>query len=83
MYAKRRVDIMKNTILEDMYKKGKYNPITLEYYLNCLTYIVTHINPNIIIHRISGDAPKNLLIAPDWNRHKKWVLSKLASQKRL
>ena len=67
--------IVKNTILEDMYKKGKYNPITLEYYLNCLTYIVTHINPNIIIHRISGDAPKNLLIAPDWNRHKKWVLN--------
>lgn len=67
--------IVKNTILEDMYKKGKYNPITLEYYLNCLTYIVTHINPNIIIHKISGDAPKNLLIAPDWNRHKKWVLN--------
>lgn len=67
--------IVKNTILEDMYKKGKYNPITLEYYLKCLTYIVTHINPNIIIHRISGDAPKNLLIAPDWNRHKKWVLN--------
>lgn len=67
--------IVKNTILENMYLNGEYTPITLEYYLDCLTYIITHINSNIVIHRISGDAPKDLLIAPDWNRHKKWVLN--------
>ena len=67
--------IVKNTILENMYLNGEYTPITLEYYLDCLTYIITHINSNIVIHRISGDAPKNLLIAPDWNLHKKWILN--------
>ena len=67
--------IVKNTILENMYLNGEYTPITLEYYLDCLTYIITHINSNIVIHRISGDAPKDLLIAPDWNLHKKWILN--------
>ena len=33
------------------------------------------IKPNFIIHRITGDAPKDLLIAPEWNSHKKWVLN--------
>lgn len=67
--------IVKNTILEKMYESGEYTPITLEYYLNQLSYIITHIKPNFIIHRITGDAPKDLLIAPEWNSHKKWVLN--------
>lgn len=67
--------VIKNTILADMYFNGKYEPISLEYYLDALTYIITHISPNIVIHRITGDAPKDLLIAPKWNLHKKWVLN--------
>lgn len=67
--------VIKNTILADMYYKGNYEPISLEYYLEVLKYIITHISPNIVIHRITGDAPKDLLIAPEWNSHKKWVLN--------
>lgn len=67
--------VVKNTILEDMYNKGEYSPISFEYYMECLEYILTHISPNLIIHRISGDAPKDLLVAPNWNLHKKWVLN--------
>lgn len=69
--------IISNTKLEKLYLNNKYSPITFEYYMKCLTYIITHINPNIIIHRISGDAPKDLLIAPNWNTHKKLVLNGL------
>ena len=69
--------VVKNTTLADMYYNKTYTPITLDYYLESLVYILTHINPNIVIHRISGDAPKDLLIAPDWNLHKKWVLNGL------
>ena len=60
-----------------MYFNGKYTPISLEYYLDCASYILTHISPDIIIHRVSGDAPKDLLIAPDWNLHKKWIINGL------
>lgn len=69
--------VVKNTRLADMYFNGKYTPISLEYYLDCACYILTHISPDIIIHRVSGDAPKDLLIVPDWNLHKKWIINGL------
>ena len=69
--------IIKNTILAKLYKENKYSPLSLEEYLNSVTYILTHISPEIIIHRISGDAPKDLLLAPEWNLHKKWILNGL------
>lgn len=67
--------VVKNTVLADMFFSGQYEPISLEYYLESLTYVVTHISPNVVIHRISGDSPKDLLVSPEWNLHKKWVLN--------
>ena len=67
--------VVENTVLADMYAKGLYQPISLDYYLECATYILTHISPDIVIHRISGDAPKDLLVAPEWNSHKKWIIN--------
>ena len=67
--------IVKNTVLASMYYNKEYEPITLDYYLDALTYVITHVRPDLIIHRISGDAPKDLLVAPEWNLHKKWVLN--------
>ena len=69
--------VIENTKLADMYQKGEYTPITLEEYLESVCYILTNISPSIVIHRVSGDAPKDLLIAPNWNLHKKWILNGL------
>ena len=60
-----------------MYEQGSYTPITYDEYMDSLCYIITHLRPDIVIHRISGDAPKDLLIAPDWDIHKKWVMNGL------
>ena len=67
--------IVKNTELCNLYNNGKYTPITLDEYMYSVSYILTHIRPNIVIHRLSADAPKNLLVAPEWNSHKKWILN--------
>lgn len=69
--------VVKNTKLAEMYQKSDYTPITLEEYLDSVCYILTNISPSVVIHRVSGDAPKDLLIAPDWNLHKKWILNGL------
>ncbi|MCI9063315.1 MAG: TIGR01212 family radical SAM protein [Clostridia bacterium] len=69
--------VIKDTVLANMYYDGIYEPISLDYYLDSVSYILTHISPNIVIHRVSGDSPKDLLIAPEWNLHKKWVLNGL------
>lgn len=67
--------VVENTILANMYKNNLYTPISLDEYMDNLVYILTHINPNFVIHRITGDAPKDLLLAPEWNSHKKLVLN--------
>ena len=67
--------VVKNTKLAEMYENGEYTPMDLDEYFEDLTYIVTHLKPNIVIHRICADAPKDILISPDWNAHKKWVLN--------
>lgn len=69
--------IIKNTVLNKLYEGNKYKPITYEEYMSNLTYIITHINPEIIVHRISADPPEDLLVAPEWCLHKKWVLNGL------
>lgn len=69
--------VIKGTKLADMYTNKEYVPITLDEYLESASYVLTHISPNIIIHRISGDAPKDLLLAPEWNLHKKWIMNGL------
>ena len=66
-----------NTFCAKLYEKCLYSPISYDYYMDCLVYVITHISPKLIIHRISGDAPKDLLVAPTWNLHKKKVLNGL------
>lgn len=67
--------VIENTQLADLYRAGEYTPMTLEYYIENACYILTHISPDVVIHKISGDAPKELLIAPEWNLHKKLILN--------
>ena len=69
--------VVENTGLANLYYSGEYVPISFDYYMDCLVYVLTHINPNVVIHRIVADAPKDLLVAPSWNLHKKWVLNGL------
>lgn len=66
--------VVENTKLADMYKNGEYKALDLDDYIETLIDIMTHLKPEFIIHRISGDAPKDILLAPYWNKHKMWIL---------
>lgn len=66
--------VVEHTALADMYRKGEYQALDLDDYIETLIDILTHLNPNFVIHRISGDAPKDILVAPSWNKHKMWIL---------
>ncbi len=67
--------IIKNTQLEKMFLDNEYTPLTLEEYIDTVTLIIGYLRKDIILHRISGDAPKDMLVAPEWNLHKKWILN--------
>lgn len=50
---------------------------TKEKYLDLLITCIEHLRPNIVIHRVTGDAPKALLLAPLWSSNKRDVLNSL------
>lgn len=67
--------VVQNTQLEKMLQKGEYIPLSFDEYMYELLYIVSHLDKKIVIHRICADAPKNILVEPEWNSHKKWILN--------
>lgn len=69
--------VMKNTRLEEMYKSGDYTPPTLDEYAEGAAYIVSHLSPDTVVHRLTGDCPSGLLVAPEWNSDKHAVIKKI------
>ena len=67
--------IIKNTVLEKLYLNGEYKPLELCEYVDKVCEILEHLKKDIVICRITGDAPKDILIAPEWNLHKKWIIN--------
>lgn len=71
--------ILKGTDLADLYESGKVNALTKEAYVELVTDCIAALSPSICIHRITGDGPKSLLLAPDWSRNKRDVLNSIHS----
>ncbi|MBQ5674888.1 MAG: TIGR01212 family radical SAM protein [Lachnospiraceae bacterium] len=69
--------VLKDTDLANWYEAGVFEVYNLEEYLHILTECIAQLNKNIIIHRVTGDGPKDLLIAPDFSRNKRLVLNSL------
>lgn len=72
--------VLKNTVLADMYYNGKYKPLTLEEYSDMLCRCIEILPPNVVIHRLTGDPPKRIMIAPEWAADKKRVLNHISSE---
>ena len=66
--------VMKDTALERMYREGKYTPPTLEEYIDLAAYVLCHIPPETVVHRLTGDCPEGLLVAPEWNADKNKII---------
>lgn len=69
------VYVVEDTKLAEMYEKGEYKSIEFEEYVDEVCYCLNNINPQVVVHKITGDAPKDLLIAPEWNLHKKRIMN--------
>lgn len=67
--------VLKNTKLCEWFICGKYQPISLKYYVDAVVNIIKNLNKNIVVCRITGDPPKDLLVAPEWQTHKKLVVN--------
>ena len=69
--------ILKGTELALLYEQTPFPVMSMEEYLDLVIDCVSLLPPEIVIHRITGDGPKNLLIAPLWSANKRLVLNTL------
>lgn len=67
--------VLKGTDLEKDYQAGKFDVLEMDEYFALLKSALELIPPKIVIHRLTGDGPKKLLIAPMWTANKKNVLN--------
>lgn len=62
--------VSKRTQLEVLYQQKKVKILSLEEYIPILLNFLKHLDPEIIIQRLFGEAHRNLHVAPDWTKDK-------------
>lgn len=73
--------VLKHTALESVYKNTPwiFHYMDINDYVEILGECIEYLNPDTVIHRMTGDGPKSILIAPLWSGNKKLVLNTINS----
>ncbi len=69
--------VMEGTRLADMYREKLYTPPTFDAYTSLAARALESLGDSIVVHRITGDCPPGLLVAPAWNADKQAVISEI------
>ncbi|WP_333886639.1 TIGR01212 family radical SAM protein [Clostridium sp.] len=65
--------LMKHTPMVQLYNEGKLRFMEQQEYVNIICKALSNTRSDIVIHRLTGDSPRNLLIEPKWSL-KKWEI---------
>ena len=69
------LQVLKDTRLEEFYLNGGFDLLTMDEYVSLVAEALGRIPKNVVIHRLTGDPPRKLLVAPEWTLNKKAVLN--------
>lgn len=69
--------ILKGTDLLADYNMGKFSVMTMDEYIDILCDCIEVLPKNVIIHRLTGDGDKKILVATKWSGDKKRVLNSI------
>ena len=69
--------VLRGTDLAKDYEAGKFEVLTEDAYMEILRQCLAVIPPQMVIHRLTGDGPKRILVAPLWSGDKKHVLNRV------
>ena len=72
--------ILRGTQLAKEYEREPFPVLSLEKYADLVVDCIAELPESVVIHRISGDGPKALLISPLWSKNKKVVLNTIQKQ---
>lgn len=71
------LQVLEGTELAQIYKTSPFKIFTMEEYANLLVKCLKLLPQQTVVHRITGDGPKRILIEPKWCGNKKAVLNYL------
>lgn len=74
--------IMKNTPLEEYYQNNKFPILSIEEYVDIVSNQLRYLSDNVVVHRVTGDSPKELLIEPLWTLKKFIVINEIDKKMR-
>ena len=69
--------VLRDTDLASCYESGSFAVLGMEEYVQLLIDCIERLSPDIVIHRMTGDGPSDLLIAPKWSMRKRTVLNRI------
>lgn len=69
--------VLKNTKLYEMYELGEFKTLEEDEYVSLVADIIAILPPHIVIHRLTGDGDKSILVSPKWSGDKRRVLNKI------
>lgn len=69
--------ILEGTALAEIYKTTPFKVLTLDEYCDLVVSAISILPDDVVVHRITGDGPKKILIEPKWSGNKKLVLNRL------
>lgn len=67
--------VLSGTDLADY--QSQFKVLTMEEYVDLVLDCIEHLPQDMVIHRITGDGPKKLLLAPEWSAGKKTVMNNI------
>jgi len=72
--------VVKGTRLANEWRRGEYRPLALDDYIASVVQLVLLTPGDVIFHRLTGTAPRSILLAPEWCSKKWLVLNRIAGE---
>lgn len=67
--------VVKGTMLANEWRRGEYQPLAVEEYIRIAANLIERTPQNVVYHRVTGTAPRDILLAPAWCSQKWNILN--------
>lgn len=72
--------VLRRTVLEHWWREGRVETLEADTYVDWLADFVERLRPDQVLHRLTGDASDEELLAPRWSIHKNAIREALAAE---
>lgn len=72
--------VVRNTVLEQYYRAGSITVLGLEEYASLVVEFLERLNPELVVHRLTGETYRAITVAPDWSVNKMGVFNTIQQE---